>query len=48
MKLSKTTILYALAAIVTIYGLVTGRFLFIFLAFPLGLFSFMNKNDKNN
>ncbi|MGO2102733.1 MAG: hypothetical protein ACTH3E_06780 [Psychroflexus halocasei] len=48
MKFNRTNILYIIAAIVTLYGLVTGRFLFIFLAFPLGLFSFMNKKGDDN
>ncbi|WP_008635133.1 hypothetical protein [Bizionia argentinensis] len=38
-------VLMVLAAAVTIYGLVTGKFLFLLFVFPLG-FSFFRKNKK--
>ncbi|WP_233357677.1 hypothetical protein [Haloflavibacter putidus] len=44
MKLSY--LLYIIAALITIYGLVTGQFFFLLFVFPLGLFSW-NKKDKN-
>ncbi|HET7360735.1 MAG TPA: hypothetical protein VFI78_02260 [Salinimicrobium sp.] len=37
---------YILAAIITIVGIVTGWYLFIFLIFPLGWFNF-GKNNRN-
>ncbi len=46
MKISKSTWLYIIAAGITIYGIVTGFYLFIFLAFPLGLFGFQDRNKK--
>lgn len=45
MKISKTSWFYIIAAIITLYGIVTGSFLLIFLAFPIGLFGF-NAEDK--
>lgn len=46
MKLNTSTILYGVAALITIYGLVTGRFIFILLAFPLGIFNY--RRDRSN
>ncbi|MCH8534691.1 MAG: hypothetical protein LAT51_06445 [Flavobacteriaceae bacterium] len=45
MKLSKSTWFYIIAAIITIYGIVTGMFLFIILAFPIGLFGLNQKKE---
>ena len=36
---------YIIAALITLYGLVTGSFLLVFLAFPIGLFG-LNKSNK--
>ncbi|WP_188405762.1 hypothetical protein [Psychroflexus salis] len=46
MKLSKSTWLYMAAAIITLYGIITGFYLFIFLAFPVGLFGYQDQNKK--
>lgn len=46
MKYFKTYWFYILAAIITVIGLVTGWYLFIFLIIPFGLFNFGGK-DRN-
>lgn len=45
MKFNRSTILYTIAALITVYGLVTGRFIFILLALPLGLFNYTKDNS---
>ncbi|VVV01669.1 MULTISPECIES: hypothetical protein [Mesonia] len=42
--MKKTYWLYLIAAIITIVGLVTGKFLFLLFVLPLGLFG-SNKNQ---
>ncbi|SDG98072.1 hypothetical protein SAMN04488027_11357 [Psychroflexus sediminis] len=46
MKITKITWIYIIAAIITIYGIVTGQFLFLLFCFPLGLFYFNKDNNK--
>lgn len=46
MKFPSSYWFYALAALITIIGLITGWYLFIFLVFPLGLFKW-GKKDRN-
>ena len=46
MKLSKSTWFYIIAAAITIYGIVTGLFLLVILAFPIGLFGLNQKNEE--
>ncbi len=46
MKLSRSTWFYIIAACITIYGIVTGMFLLIILAFPIGLFG-LNSSENN-
>jgi len=45
-KISTSTWFYIIAAAITLYGIVTGFFLFIILAFPIGLFGLNQKDDK--
>ncbi|MDX1761286.1 MAG: hypothetical protein R3218_03950 [Christiangramia sp.] len=45
MKIPKSYWLYIIAAIITIFGLVTGWYFFLLLIFPLGLFG-SNKKDE--
>ena len=48
MKVTKFTWIYIIAALVTVYGIVTGQFLFLLLSFPLGIFNYnKSKNEKN-
>lgn len=42
----KSKWIYIIAALITIIGLITGWYLFIFLVFPLGFFQFNRRNDK--
>ncbi|GAL66768.1 hypothetical protein JCM19301_1312 [Jejuia pallidilutea] len=44
MKYSYKVILMIILAAITIYGLVTGKYLFLVFMFPLGL-GFFNKKD---
>ncbi|WP_391595004.1 hypothetical protein [Winogradskyella sp.] len=46
MKYNLKVILMVLLAIITIYGIVTGRYFFLFFMFPLG-FGFWRKKDKH-
>lgn len=46
MKITKTTWFYIIAAIITIYGIVTRQFIFLILSFPLGLYYYTKGNDK--
>ncbi len=46
MKQQYQYLFFAIAAVITIYGLVTGKFLFLLLMFPLGLGFF--KKEKDN
>ncbi|WP_229731773.1 hypothetical protein [Psychroflexus planctonicus] len=46
MNISKSTWFYIAAALITIYGLVTGSFLLVFLAFPIGLFGINERKNK--
>jgi len=46
MKITKTTWFYIIAALVTIYGIVTRQFIFLILSFPLGLYYYTKGNDK--
>lgn len=45
MKSSYKATLMVVAAAITIFGIVTGKFLFLFIWFPLG-FLFSNKNKE--
>lgn len=47
MKFLQSRWFYILAAAITIFGLITGWYLFIFLVFPLGLFNFGKKKDRD-
>lgn len=47
MKQKHIWILLTIAAIITIYGVVSGRFFFLFLIFPLGLGVFRKKNKEH-
>lgn len=48
MKFLQSPWFYVIAAIITIIGIITGKYLFIFLALPFGLFSFKKKKgDKD-
>lgn len=46
MKITKTTWFYIIAALITIYGIVTRQFIFLILSFPLGLYYYTKGNDK--
>ncbi|SDL10518.1 hypothetical protein SAMN04488034_102305 [Salinimicrobium catena] len=46
MKFLRSYWFYILAAVITIIGLVTGWYLFIFLVIPFSLFT-RNKNDRD-
>lgn len=46
MKISKKTWFYIIAALITLYGIVTRSFLLILLAFPIGLFG-LNERDQD-
>ena len=48
MKITKTTWFYIIAAIITIYGIVTRQFIFLILSFPLGLYYYTKENDKKS
>ena len=50
MKIEKHQWIYIIATIVTLFGIVTGQYLFILLAFPLGITTYINKNkdDEND
>ncbi|KJD31065.1 membrane protein [Tamlana nanhaiensis] len=45
MKYSYKVILMVILAAITIYGLATGKYLFLVFMFPLGLNIFKKKND---
>ncbi|WP_431133763.1 hypothetical protein [Psychroserpens mesophilus] len=45
MKSSSQVILYIILAIITIYGIVSGKFLFLIFMIPLGLNFFKKKDD---
>ena len=45
MKFLKSYWFYILAALITIIGVVTGWYFFLFLVIPFGLFNFGNKNQ---
>lgn len=46
MKTKYVWILLTIAAIITIYGVISGQYLFLFLMFPLG-FGLFKKKDKD-
>lgn len=46
MKYSYNVLLMIILAIITLYGLVTGKYVFLVFMFPLGL-KFFKKPDKN-
>ncbi|MGM0635176.1 MAG: hypothetical protein ACQESK_03860 [Bacteroidota bacterium] len=48
MKIKGTTWFYIAAAFITLYGIVTRNFLFIILAFPVGLFGLTGKDKDDN
>ena len=48
MKIEKHHWIYIIATIVTLFGIVTGQYLFILLAFPLGITTYVNKNKDDN
>jgi hypothetical protein len=48
MKVTKTTWIYVIAALISIYGIVTRQFLFLLLSFPLGIFYYTKGNDKKD
>ena len=48
MKYLKSYWLYILAAAITIFGIITGWYLFIFLVLPFGLFRFGKKDDDQD
>ncbi|AFU70242.1 hypothetical protein P700755_003650 [Psychroflexus torquis ATCC 700755] len=48
MKITKTTWIYVIAAIITLYGIITRQFVFLLLSFPLGLFYYIKDNNKKN
>jgi hypothetical protein len=47
MKFHKSYWFYILAAGISIVGLVTGWYFFLLLVFPLGIFNFGKKKDKD-
>jgi|AntDeeMinimDraft_5_1070356.scaffolds.fasta_scaffold00521_18 hypothetical protein len=38
---------YIVAALITVFGLVTGKFFFLLIAFPFGLFKFSRKKNSH-
>lgn len=48
MKITKLTWIYTIAAIITLYGIVTRQFIFLLLSFPLGIFYYTKDNNKKN
>jgi hypothetical protein len=48
MKITKTTWMYVIAAIITLYGIITRQFIFLLLSFPLGLFYYTKDNNKKS
>lgn len=46
MKFLSSYWFYIIAAIITIVGIITGWYLFIFLVLPLGMFSFGKKKEE--
>lgn len=48
MKFLQSPWFYVVAAAITIFGIITGKYLFIFLALPLSLFSFNKKKDDKD
>lgn len=48
MKVTKTTWIYVIAALITIYGIVTRQFIFLLLSFPLGIFYYTKENNKKD
>ncbi|MDU8885093.1 hypothetical protein RXV94_02895 [Yeosuana sp. MJ-SS3] len=47
MKRERLIIIYTICVLITVYGLVSGKFLFLLFVLPLG-FGFFNKNKKDN
>lgn len=48
MKVTKTTWIYVIAGLITVYGIVTRQFLFLLFTFPLGIFYYTKDNNKKN
>lgn len=48
MKITKLTWIYVIAALITLYGIVTRQFIFLLLTFPLGIFYYTKDNNKKN
>ncbi len=48
MKIEKHHWIYIIAALVTLFGIVTGQYLFILLAFPLGITTYVNNNKDDS
>ena len=46
MKFLKSYWFYIVAAAITIFGIITGWYLFIFLVLPFGLFNLNKNKDK--
>tara|TARA_B100000949_G_C13951948_1_gene313270 strand:+ start:15 stop:182 length:168 start_codon:yes stop_codon:yes gene_type:complete len=44
-KISKTNWIYIIAALITLIGLVTGKYFFLFFAIPFGFNWFRKKKD---
>lgn len=47
MKGKYTNIIFIIALIITLFGIITGKYLFIFLLIPFG-FNWFKKTDKND
>ncbi|WP_165780060.1 hypothetical protein [Hanstruepera neustonica] len=47
MSTKTQNILMVLAAVITIYGLITGKFLFLLIMIPFGFSFLKQKNDKD-
>lgn len=48
MKITKLTWIYVIAALITLYGIVTRQFIFLLLSFPLGIYYYTKDNNKDN
>ncbi|WP_189702549.1 hypothetical protein [Subsaximicrobium wynnwilliamsii] len=48
MKRSYQYILYGILALIGIYGIMSGKFLFLFLMIPIGFGFFRNKKDDSH
>jgi hypothetical protein len=48
MKITKLTWIYVIAALITLYGIVTRQFIFLLLSFPLGIYYYTKDNDKKS